>query len=544
MEQVKLNVEVWKNVFASSLFRQTSILFQQIFKRNILFCDLEAMGITREEWLGLRRPPEFIPFPFCELIFKTEEGKRRCLEETKQVLDRIPSTFKTEIWTCYTGLTEVVIPIIIHNKYYGSVSTRTGILLNEPNETEWQHIAERVKDTGVDLELLKKEYLEITPISKELFEVMLKFLNVLVEEIVKTAIETEEHKKRVAELEKALYAKYQFTNIVGQSKAMRKVYDLLDKAISSNYPVVIYGETGTGKELVARALHFNDQRKDKPFVSENCAAFASGVLESELFGHIKGAFTGADKDKKGVFELADGGTLFLDEVSMMDQEMQKKLLRVLQEYEIRPVGGKETIKVDVRIIAATNQDLKKLVEKGKFREDLYYRLNVININLPPLRERQEDIPLLVNHFLDKIAQDTKTKKKTLSEEAMRIFLDYHWPGNVRELENEIKRICTLTSVPEADPLRRGRPASGGGEAELIDAQMVSPHLIQLLKEPLIQPVGKSFSNKSFQEVMDETEREFIRQAFQKANNNKSICAKNLGLSRVGLMKKMKRLGLE
>jgi transcriptional regulator with PAS, ATPase and Fis domain len=383
-----------------------------------------------------------------------------------------------------------------------------------------------MKDTGVNLERLEKAYFEITPISKELLEIMLKLLNVIVEEIVKSAIETEEHKKKITELEKALYDKYQFSNIIGQSKPMREVYKLLDKAINSDYPVVIQGETGTGKELIAKALHFNGPRKDKPFISENCAALASGVLESELFGHIKGAFTGADKDKNGLFELANTGTLFLDEISVMDQEMQKKLLRVLQEYEIRPVGGKETIKVNVRLITATNQDLKKLVGEGKFREDLYYRLNVITINLPSLRERREDIPLLVNHFSDKIAQQTKTTKKTLSEEAMRIFLDYHWPGNVRELENEIKRICTLT-----------------GETKLVTVQMVSPYLTIQLQEPLIQP-GKSFTDKSLKDIMDETEREVIKQALQKSGYNKTLCAKMLGLHRYDLARKMKRLGIQ
>ncbi|MFH1231759.1 MAG: sigma 54-interacting transcriptional regulator [Planctomycetota bacterium] len=525
MEQIKLNAEVWEKVFASPLFQQTRTLFKQIFKRSMLVGDFDAMGITREEWERIRKPYKHIPFPFCELIYKTEKGKRRCAESGKQTFARISTTLKTDICTCYTGLTEVSIPIIVHNKYCGCISTYCGLLLHQPNETEWQEIAERVEDTGVDLEQLKKAYFNISPISKELLEIMLKLLNVNVEKIVKTAIETEEHTKRIAELEKALYEKYQFANIIGRSKAMREVYKLLDKAITADYPVVIQGETGTGKELVAKALHFNGLRKAKPFVSENCAALASGVLESELFGHIKGAFTGAISDKKGLFELADGGTLFLDEVSIMDQEMQKKLLRVLQECEIRPVGGKNPIKVNVRIISATNQDLKQLVQKGSFRDDLYYRLNVITINLPPLRERQEDVPLLVNYFLEKIAGDTNTRKKSINAEALRLLVDYNWPGNVRELENEIKRCCALT-----------------GESELITVQMVSPHLTQPLKGPLIQPV-QTFADKSLKEIIDETEWEVIRQALQKTNYNKSICAKNLGLSRLGLMKKMKRLGL-
>ncbi|MFH0889404.1 MAG: sigma 54-interacting transcriptional regulator [Planctomycetota bacterium] len=588
MEQIKLNAaasdaakgeprplgrEVWKKVFASPLYQQTSILFKQIFKRNIGLDDFDAMGITREEWRCIRGPYEYIPFPFCELIYKTKEGKRRCEELDKQIFARISTTLKTDIFTCYTGLTEVAIPIIVHNKYCGCFSTYGGLLLHKPNETEWQQIVERVnpltkdfgvgvKDTGVDLEQLKEAYFEITPISKELLEIMLKLINVQIEEIIRAAIETEEHKKRIAELEKTLYEKYQFASIIGQSNPMREVYKLLDKAITTDYPVVIQGETGTGKELVAKALHFNGLRKAKPFIPENCAALASGVLESELFGHIKGAFTGADKDKKGLFELADGGTLFLDEVSIMDQEMQKKLLRALQECEIRPVGGKSPIKVDVRVISATNQDLKQLVKKGTFRDDLYYRLNVITINLPPLRERQEDIPLLVNHFLEKIAKETNTKIKVVDKEAIKLLINYNWPGNVRELENEIKRCCVLTgsskTVMHLHPVRKNTNkdediscslkhneelSNGAGEAELITPEVVSHHLTQPLQEHLIQSV-KSFADKSLKEVIDETERKFISQALQKANYNKTICAKMVGLTIQGLRKKIKRLGIK
>ncbi|MFH0888251.1 MAG: sigma 54-interacting transcriptional regulator [Planctomycetota bacterium] len=526
MEQIKLNAEVWKKVFASPLFQQARILFKRIFKRNMVFSDFDAMGITQDEFDHIRGPSESFSFPFCDLIWETKKGKLRCLKLAKQSRARILTTHKSEFCPCYTGLVEVSIPIIVRNKYCGCVSTYCGLLLHKPNETEWQQIAERVKSMGVDLEQLKKAYFDITPISNELFEIMLNFINVTVEQVVKTAIETEEHTKRINELEKALYEKYQFANIIGHSKAMREVYKLLDKAITTDYPIVIQGETGTGKELVAKALHFNGLRKANSFITENCAALASGVLESELFGHIKGAFTGADKDKKGLFELADGGTLFLDEVSIMDQEMQKKLLRALQEREIRPVGGKNPIKVNVRVISATNQDLKQLVQKGTFRDDLYYRLNVITINLPPLRERQEDIPLLVNHLLNKVVQETKTKKKTVSEEVMRLFLDYRWPGNVRELENEIKRCCALT-----------------GEGELITAQTVSPHLTSPLKEPLTQ-TAESFPDKSFNEIIDKTEREVIKQSLQKSGYNKALCAKMLRLDRRDLYRKIKRLGIQ
>ncbi|MFH1230207.1 MAG: sigma 54-interacting transcriptional regulator, partial [Planctomycetota bacterium] len=363
MEQIKLNAEVWEKVFASSLYQQTKTLFKQIFKRNMGFGDFDAMGITSKEWERIRGPHEPIPFPFCELICETKEGKRRYDELEKQCITRISTTLKTDICTCYAGLTEVCIPIIVHNKYCGFISSRGGLLLHKPNETEWQQIAERVKDTGVDLEQLKKAYFDITPISKELFEVMLKLTNVVVEEIVKTAIETGEHTKRISELEKALYEKYQFANIIGRSKPMCEVYKLLDKAITADYPVVIQGETGTGKELVARAIHYNSPRKDKPFITQNCASLSETLLESELFGHIKGAFTGAISDKRGLFEQSNHGTFFLDEIGDMSLGMQSKLLRVIEDGEIRRVGDDKIIKVDVRIISATNKDLKVLIQQ-------------------------------------------------------------------------------------------------------------------------------------------------------------------------------------
>jgi diguanylate cyclase (GGDEF)-like protein len=236
--------------------------------------------------------------------------------------------------------------------------------------------------------------------------------------------------------------KYRYDKIVGDSKPMRKIFKLLDRVTDSNVPVFIHGESGTGKELVAKAIHFNGPRKHQRFIAENCSALTETLLESELFGYVKGAFTGAQTDKKGLFELANGGTIFLDEVGDMTPAMQMKLLRVLQENEVRRVGGKETIKIDVRVISASNKDIKKLVETGQFREDLYYRLNVVRVDLPPLRERREDIPLLVEHFL-KEDEARGGKKKRLGADAMDLLLRYPWPGNIRELKNVIERAKIL-----------------------------------------------------------------------------------------------------
>jgi len=224
---------------------------------------------------------------------------------------------------------------------------------------------------------------------------------------------------------------------------MRRVHELIDKAAACSLPVLIQGESGTGKELVARAIHDRSNRGARRFFSENCSALSESLLESELFGHVRGAFTGADRDRKGILELAHGGVLFLDEIGDMSLRMQSKLLRALQEREIRPVGGKETIRIDVRLISATHRSLPLLIRDGGFREDLFYRVNVITIHLPPLRERRDDIPSLVDHFLGRIASETGLPRKQCSSGALELLAAYDWPGNIRELENIVQRAVAL-----------------------------------------------------------------------------------------------------
>ncbi len=237
--------------------------------------------------------------------------------------------------------------------------------------------------------------------------------------------------------------KFEFSNIIGKSKKMQEVFSLVEKVAPSNSTVIIYGGSGTGKELVAKAIHYNSPRANRPFIPFNCSAIPETLVESELFGHTKGAFTGAVQAKRGLFEEADGGTVFLDEISTLLPSVQVKLLRVLQEKELMRVGGTERIKIDVRMIAATNEDLEANMKKGKFREDLFYRLHVFPIFLPDLKDRKEDIPLLAYHFLDLYAKETKKQVQGISKEAMNILLEYDWPGNVRELENVIERAVIL-----------------------------------------------------------------------------------------------------
>ncbi|MDI7259894.1 MAG: sigma-54 dependent transcriptional regulator [Thermodesulfobacteriota bacterium] len=244
-----------------------------------------------------------------------------------------------------------------------------------------------------------------------------------------------------------LLNKYQFKNVIGRTPQMFQVYKTIAKVADTKSTVLLCGERGTGKELVARSIHYNSLRNNRPFIPVDCASLVETLIESELFGHVRGAFTGASSAKRGLFEEADGGTLFLDEVGNLSLSMQSKLLRFLQEHEIKRVGGTESIKVDIRVIAATNQPLESLVKNGKFREDLFDRLNVVSITLPPLRERKEDIPLLANHFLQKFSEENHKNISHISPEVLEIFIQCSWPGNVRELEHTIERAVILSVHP-------------------------------------------------------------------------------------------------
>jgi transcriptional regulator with GAF, ATPase, and Fis domain len=343
-------------------------------------------------------------------------------------------------------------------------------------------------------------------------------------QVRRQSVELAEVRGDLRKKQEELEFQYNYQNIVGRSPAMRNVFRLLDKIIPSTVSVLIVGESGTGKELVARVIHFNGPRKEKPFVSENCASIPATLLESELFGHEKGAFTGAEHRSAGLFETAHGGTLFLDEIGDMSLDMQKRLLRVLQEGEIRKVGGSEIQKIDVRLISATNRNLEELKDRGLFREDLFYRLNVVQVNLPPLRDRREDVPLLVDHFLEKVARESGGERKRISVGALQCLLEYSWPGNVRELENEIRKMVALSEgeirQSHLSARIRGLPMAWGEADE-----------------------GPGSSTASLREVTERVEADLIRRTLEDCSGNKSEVARRLGLSRPGLRKKMVRYGI-
>lgn len=315
--------------------------------------------------------------------------------------------------------------------------------------------------------------------------------------------------------------RYDYSGIIGRSRPMVELFHLLDKVTDLPVPVLIIGESGTGKELIARALHFNSRRAGKgQFVAENCAALPEPLLESELFGHVKGAFTGADRDKIGLFEQASGGTILLDEMGETTASLQAKLLRVLEEGEIRPVGGTKVKKVDFRLVAATNRPLEDWVKQGKFRQDLYYRLAVITVVLPPLRERKEDIPLLVDHFLKEAAEGDGGGKIRATSGVMRALMEYPWPGNVRELENEVRRMVALSD----------------GRKLTIDA--LSPAVRGTAREEDELP-----EDLPLKDLVERIEVKRIQEVIRETGGNKSRAAEKLGLSRLGLRKKMERYGI-
>ena len=339
---------------------------------------------------------------------------------------------------------------------------------------------------------------------------------------VRKALEKYRLVKENRHLNEALSDKYRFGNIIGKSKPMMEIYDLIRKVSKSKASVLITGPSGTGKELIANAIHYNSPRKDRPFISINCGALTETLLESELFGHEKGSFTGAVAMKKGRFELADGGTLFLDEVGEMPPSLQVKLLRVLQEMAFERVGGTKTIKVDVRILSASNRDIKEDVVNGLFREDLFYRLNVIHIEVPSLKERGEDIHMLVNHFIGKY-RDDENKRVEVSSEAWKALYNYNWPGNIRELENIIERAVVLNST---------------GVIGIED-------LPEYLSEKKTDLDVDSFipENAPLQQTLEQIEKKIILRALKKCGNVQSHAAEMIGITKSLFQHKMRKYNI-
>jgi DNA-binding NtrC family response regulator len=340
---------------------------------------------------------------------------------------------------------------------------------------------------------------------------------------VRSAVARRRAEEENIQLKRALKQRYNFESIVGKSEPMLRIFDLVAQVAPSRSTVLLQGESGTGKELIAKALHLNSPRRDRPFVPVNTGSMPTDLLESTLFGHVKGAFTSAIASKKGLFEIADRGTLFLDEIGSMGIETQAKILRVLQDKKFMHLGGVHEIQVDVRIIAATNVDLRQLVREGKFREDLFYRLNVITVDLPALRQRKEDIPLLVEFFLRKYSEENQHPLRRITPEALRPLMNYSWPGNVRELENVVERAVVLSSSGEIGP------------------DLLPDHIVG---RGAAIPVIEARADASLFEVMEECERQIIIGMLEKCGWNQTEAAERFHIPLSTLNQKIKRLNIE
>jgi len=357
---------------------------------------------------------------------------------------------------------------------------------------------------------------------------LMQLVTLVAEEIVDFQSAQDRRDEIVHKLSSELSDKYRYHNIIGKSKEMQKIYSLLDKIKKSESNILIEGDNGTGKELVAKAIHYNSPRGEKLFLEINCSAFNENLLDSELFGHVKGSFTGAIKDKPGLFEMADGGTIFLDEIGDTSLSMQVKLLRVIQEGTYLPVGGTSQKSTNVRVICATNKNVKEMTITGEFREDLYYRLNVINVHLPPLREREGDVPLLMEHFLKKRCDETGVPLKDFAKKTKEKMMDYSWPGNVRELENEIERLVVLS-----------------GDEKMISPDGLSPRILDASGITVSGDSGGRFTaSGNLKKAIAELERAMIGEGLVRCNFNKSRLAKELGISRASLIMKVEKYGLD
>ncbi len=468
--------------------------------------------------------------PFFKVQFGMPHGHEFLHQDIESITDQMKDGHEqTFIFDSYfKHIKGVASKVVVDGEYMGTVIAYP-FMMDTVTEKEKADLVKQMVESGTSEGDAKSAIAHLRFMNQTDVEYLPELVELVSEEIIEFHEEITKREERIQELNSELGDKYRYHMMIGKSKKMQQIYSLLEKVSTSEASVFIQGENGTGKELVAKAIHYYSPRKDNMFLALNCSAFNDNLLDSELFGHMKGAFTGAVKDKKGLFEQANGGTLFLDEIGDTSLSMQVKLLRVLQEGTYLPVGANSPKRTDVRIIAATNRDIKKMMETGEFREDLYYRINVINVNLPPLRDRKEDVPILMDHFMKKRCDEAGLPMKTYSKKCLEKMLDYHWPGNVRELENEIERLVVLA-----------------GDDKIITPDLLSPRIVEAVGGPRGGGVAVRGinTNGSLKAALEELEALMIREGLKRCNFNKSKLSKELGISRASLIMKVDKYDLD
>ncbi|NOK05884.1 MULTISPECIES: sigma 54-interacting transcriptional regulator [Myxococcus] len=513
--------------YGKHLNLHTIIMLRDVIRKwwqvELAFADRH--GVVHEWQRGEVSPP---PNAFCRAALTSKEGLRRCGQSVRVLNEKFKANKKVRrslIHDCHLNFSIVGAPLYIANEYEGFLFVE-GFARQPLDAREADVLKSKVRQFAPQHVALDGWSEQVPVLDGAELSKLSDLLECAANEIANhEAAEASRQEDGAPGSSRELSDRYRFEKIIGRSGPMMEVFRLMEKVANSDSTVLINGESGTGKELVARAIHLSGPRAQQPFVVQNCSAFNDNLLESALFGHTRGAFTGALRDKKGLFEVADSGTFFLDEVGDMSAALQVKLLRVLQEGTFLPVGGTQLKEVNVRVIAATHKDLSELVKRGEFREDLYYRINVIRVQLPPLRERRDDMPVLIDHFLRKHHREGQ-RARGLDAEALAILGAYAWPGNIRELENEIERLLVL-----------------GGDLESIPAELISSRI-----RDAVLPGGGPFisprAHGKLHEAVEALEREMIQQGLMRTRYNKSRLARELGISRSNLILKISRYGLD
>ncbi len=470
--------------------------------------------------------------PFLKLQMSHSFGRDWLESDVEKVFEHFHSSSEShyEFSAFFPGTYGYAHKVEVDGEFCGAVFAYPYFKETSTSE-ELQKVVQKMVECGISESDAKASVEKVKKFSGRFYSEMKELVSTVAYEVGTFHSEISKRESRIMDLNSEIGNKYRYHNLIGKSKKMQQVYHLLSKVSSSESTILIQGENGTGKEMVAKAIHYNSPRKDAVFMAVNCSAFNDNLLDSELFGHVKGAFTGAIKDKKGVFEVANGGTLFLDEIGDTSPSMQVKLLRILQEGTFMPVGATQPKKVNVRIVCATNKNLKEMIAKGEFREDLYYRINVINVALPSLRERQEDIPVLMEYFIQKKCEEAGLPLKTFAKKTLEKMLDHTWPGNVRELQNEVERLVVMA-----------------GDDKMITADLLSSRIFEAVEGQQGGSHGSALkgvnTSGSLKDALEELEILMIREGLKRCGFNKSKLAKELGISRAGLIMKVEKYGLD
>ena len=500
----------WDEILELRVVRTLGGLISRRWQLGVAFATASGELVDRASFA-----PSMAP---CQGVWDQDGG---CQEVGAEVAGRFEADPEpvSVVHVCHLGLREVICPIVIEGQVQGMVLA--GGFLG-PGEDQGDALKQAMAAAAANDPATVQE--DVPRLDSSDQQHLGELVDLLAREVARFQNETMVVERRHLFLDEDWTTRYSYEDIIGKSRPMKDLYHLLDKVIDSDSTVLIQGENGTGKELIAKAIHFNSDRQKRRFVAQNCSAFNDNLLDSELFGHRKGAFTGAISDKPGLFEVADGSTFFLDEIGDMSPALQVKLLRVLQEGTFIPVGDTQPKKVDVRIIAATNRDLKQMVENDQFREDLYYRINVINIVIPPLRDRKEDIPMLVEHFLEKHARGERNRLKKLSRGCLTRLMEFAWPGNIRELENEIERLVVLA-----------------GDEKLVGNDLLSSRISQPFPQ---EEMNAAHNPNCLPDAIKNLERTMIYEVLKRNHWNKTRSAQELHISRRNLIRKVQKYKLE